>query len=101
MLVSPILFILHRVHHKLTNERQHKLVSNARNQAIYSRLAKINIIFFFAISGKSLLRAHPIVANLFVNVNHELKNQLQHIFNEILVFFSQGRLSFNHGYGKL
>lgn len=101
MLVSPVRIVSDSVLHKDSNQRQHHGLTDTGNESVYSLLSEADIIFFLVFAGEAFLGAKPVVVNILINIDHELEDELEHVFDQSLILLSQRGLSFNHGYHKL
>ena len=101
MLVAPVSIVSNSVLHKLSNKRKHVSIANARNESIDCSLAKVDIVFFLIFTLESLLRPHPALINLIVDVDHQLEDLLEDVLGQSLVFLHQAWLALNHGDHKL
>ena len=94
VLVAPILVVWDYICDDLTDIRKHQFISETPNQSTYALLAKSHVIL---LTFYGLLRPHPLLINLFIDVDHNLDYCLNNIFEQFMVFTYYWLLAFDDG----
>ena len=87
ILVSPVGVVLKQLLHKYTEVREADLVANSSHYVVDARLAKVEVVSFHRLIRRllfiALLWSEPVLLNVLVDVNHELEDQLEELFEQI------------------
>ena len=100
MFVPPVLIVCHRVLDEHSDQRQHEGLADGRHKAVNCNLTKIHLVIFLILSSEAFFGTNPVIINIFVYVDHELKNLLQDVLDECLVISRKARLSLDHGHNE-